>query len=197
MLAPRLRSARRAERHLPAVAQVSLCGRLPPVRPPRRGHLLHPGQPPQPARPPTRRNPARRWRRHSWGVSLQGAVQAPWSESTFVASALVTSLTIPTPSEHDDARLDAGNGQAGRRSCRDTMPARLVREGMGTWGPLTRSPGPGGTLVAMRWKCPNPKCPPTDVAPVDVTSQYNEVPTSQCGGECGAAYPTSAFKRVT
>ena len=43
--------------------QVSLCGKLPPVRPPRRGHLLHPGQPPQPARPPTRRNPARRWRR--------------------------------------------------------------------------------------------------------------------------------------
>ncbi len=70
-------------------------------------------------------------------------------------------------------------------------------ESMGTWGPLTRPPGPGGTLVAMRWKCPNPKCPPTDVAPVDVTSQYNEVPTSQCGGECGLAYPTSAFKRVT
>jgi hypothetical protein len=79
----------------------------------------------------------------------------------------------------------------------NTMPACLGREGMGTWGPLTRWPGPGGTLVAMRWKCPNPMCPPTDVAPVDVTSPYNEVPTSQCGGECGLAYPTSAFKRVT
>jgi hypothetical protein len=75
--------------------------------------------------------------------------------------------------------------------------ARALGESMGTWGPLTRPSGPGGTLVAMRWKCPNPECPPTDVAPVDVTSQYNEVPTSQCGGECGAAYPTSAFERVT
>jgi hypothetical protein len=51
-------------------------------------------------------------------------------------------------------------------------------------------------LDRMKYKCPDPNCQPTDIAPVDVTASGDEVPMAVCGGSCGRTYPKGAFKRV-
>ena len=53
-----------------------------------------------------------------------------------------------------------------------------------------------GTISYMRWKCPMPDCPPTDIAPVDCTSYDDPVLQSICGGQCGQVYPAAGFKHV-
>jgi hypothetical protein len=49
---------------------------------------------------------------------------------------------------------------------------------------------------AMKWKCPSPDCPPTDIAPVEVTAGEDEVRQSVCGGSCGRTYPTAGFRKI-
>ena len=90
------------------------------------------------------------------------------NETASIASArssaskpLVTSLTTPTPSEHDDARLDAGNEQTGHRSCQGMTATRLGRE-HGHLGPLTRPPSGATTHTAQRHpRRPDPVVPDT------------------------------------
>jgi hypothetical protein len=48
----------------------------------------------------------------------------------------------------------------------------------------------------MKWKCPKADCPPTDFAPVEVTSSGDEVRQAVCGSQCGQKYPKSTFKLV-
>jgi len=51
--------------------------------------------------------------------------------------------------------------------------------------------------MPVRWTCPNGDCPPTDVAPVPVSTFEDEGSRiALCGGACGQTYPLTAFKRL-
>jgi hypothetical protein len=46
------------------------------------------------------------------------------------------------------------------------------------------------------WKCPDPQCPPTEKAPVPVTSLADDEPAVICRSECAKEYPKGAIRSV-
>ena len=50
--------------------------------------------------------------------------------------------------------------------------------------------------MAAPWKCPNPKCRPTDLEPFPVEAFGPDAHLATCGGRCETRYLKSEFRKV-